>query len=125
MAFFVVRMKGMYTLDDVEEIVRQHPETFAIPSIDMRVRLQPGDLAKIHFRGLDPEGEEVVERMWVQTHAIESSGYVGRLDNDPVRLVDVKCDERVRFLPTNISSIWIDEGHDWEERMKQDPHKFD
>jgi uncharacterized protein YegJ (DUF2314 family) len=115
----------MYTLDDVEEIARQHPETFDVPSVEMRQRLQPGDLIKVHFRGVDSDGEEVVERMWVEISEVETSGYVGRLDNEPIRLVDVKCDETVKVLPINISSIWIDELENWDERLKQVPHKFD
>lgn len=114
-----------YSLDDVELAAVEHPDTFGIPSIEMRERLRPGDLVKLHFRGWDSDGEETVERMWVGVANVSNTGYVGRLDNDPVRLVGINGDEIVSFLPNHVSSIWIETDHDWEHRITQPPNEFE
>jgi hypothetical protein len=74
-----------WCLDDGEELHRQAPSTFWIPSPEERDGLQPGDYAKLDFRisVADPDEPVSVERMWVIVRERIPGGYFGVLDNDP------------------------------------------
>ncbi len=74
-----------WCLEDGEELHRQAPTTFWLPSQEERGGLQPGDYAKLVFRiGFgDPEPPVSVERMWVIVRERVPKGYLGILDNNP------------------------------------------
>ena len=74
-----------WCLDDGEACHAASPDRFAIPDVQRRSGLQPGDLAKLIFRiSVDSPDEPVaVERMWVIVRERTDSGYFGILDNDP------------------------------------------
>ncbi|MEZ0325715.1 MAG: DUF2314 domain-containing protein [Fimbriimonas sp.] len=117
-------MVERYLLQDVETWSQQNPETTAIPSREMRERLVRGDLVKLHF--LVPSNRELAERMWVEVQELTDTGYIGRLDNDPLRyFVGVLLgNEIVAFEPKHVASIWIEPHHDWEKRMLGAAHSF-
>ncbi len=68
-------MNGGFHLKDVVAWSLANSETTGIPSAEMRERLLPGDLVKLHFHSnLDVQRGE---RMWVKTTEITETGYVG------------------------------------------------
>jgi hypothetical protein len=66
----------MYTLENVEEINREHPQTFHIHSEHVRSNLQIGQYAKLIFLI-----DGWAERMWVRITKREGGKYWGDLDN--------------------------------------------
>ena len=110
-----------FILNDVESLAAHHPDTFRIPSREMRDRLCPGDLVKLHFRHVETGH---VERMWVETRAVGPLGYEGVLDNDPTRPMGIVAGEPVGFLPEHVGSIWIESDHNWGARIALPPHAF-
>jgi hypothetical protein len=71
-----------------EESNAKYPDSFQIPSATERSGLTPGVAAKIIFE-IEVEhsdGSVVVEseRTWVIVKTVESSGFIGILDNHPV-----------------------------------------
>lgn len=47
-----------WTLEDVEEVSRQHPNSFFIPSRQERMTQNPGRMVRLHFILTNPkEGE--------------------------------------------------------------------
>ncbi|MDO5066491.1 MAG: DUF2314 domain-containing protein [Propionibacteriaceae bacterium] len=93
-----------YTLDNGEELHRESPETFQLPSAEQRHTLQPGALVKLVFRGTDAAGAVRVERMWVQVTE-KGDGYSGTLDNDPYHIVGLAHGDTVAFGPEHVIQI--------------------
>ncbi len=78
-----------WCLDDGEERHREAPETFIIPELEVRKRLQPGDFAKLIFRiSLGGDEDVSVERMWVIVRERTPAGYIGMLDNEPSAIAE-------------------------------------
>ncbi len=102
----------MWTLVNSEERANERPESFKIPSRDVRDNLNAGMLAKLIFEFEDPDlrkdGIEA-ERMWVKVTGRDGSGYYkGVLDNDPMYITGLKADDEIRFGPENVIDIWED-----------------
>lgn len=77
-----------WCLDDGEARHREAPATFPIPSLERRLELKPGDLAKLIFHIAVDSADEpfAVERMWVLVREKVGEVYLGLLDNDPYSL---------------------------------------
>lgn len=78
---------GGWTLVSAEERNLQNPETFEIPSLDLRASLSPGSAVKLLFEietyvdgALSDRG---VDRMWVIVTTDLNGGYQGFLDSTP------------------------------------------
>lgn len=112
-------MSDMVSLDDVTVSAAMKPDTFQIPSREMRERLVPGDLVKLVFRM-----GETVERMWVEVIEVTDNGYLGRLDNDPTKLDPALIHNPVQFGPVHVASIWVEPHHDWDDRLRRVRHCF-
>ena len=89
-----------YTLANVEDRNKEHPDTFVIPSREGRDSLQPGDLVKLVFE----YPEEPPERMWVHVLGSKDGTYLGELDNVPCNGTLSYSDE-VEFGPENVMTI--------------------
>ncbi len=101
-------MPARFTLDDAEEINREHPETFFLPEAKERKTLTIGDLVKLIFR-IDLGESVEVERMWVRVTGIEGKSYTGVLDNDAYCSQDVHAGMPVSFRPKHVIQIWRDQ----------------
>ena len=108
----------MVRMDNVEQLAGAYSGTLQIPSREMRVRLRKGDIVKLHFR---EDGTEGGERMWVKVQSGSDRGYMGLLDSDPTRLIEIKAGDRIGFGPEHVASIWIDADHDWDARLAAPP----
>ena len=90
-------------LVDAEERHRENPRTFSIPRSDVRAALAVGDRVKLLF-GVG--GGSSTERMWVEVTEVVGARYVGRLDNEPVAIVDLRAGDLVEFGPEHVAAIW-------------------
>ena len=97
-----------YELDNGEEIHNEYPETFEIPSRELREKLKVGDIVKLIFRMEERANKEEVsvERMWVEIQEKNGSYYSGILDNDPSGEVLVECGITVNFKAEHIIQIY-------------------
>jgi uncharacterized protein YegJ (DUF2314 family) len=90
-------------LVDAEERHRAHPTSFSIPRSDLRHALAAGDRVKLLFGVGDGSS---TERMWVEVIDVVDGRYIGRLDNQPVAIVDLRAGDRVEFGPEHVAAIW-------------------
>lgn len=67
------------------------------PQYQLDARFADGDMVKLVF--LLPKGSKVhAERMWVEIIAMNSQGvFSGRLDNDPLYVKGLRCNDIVHF----------------------------
>jgi Uncharacterized protein conserved in bacteria (DUF2314) len=101
-----------WELDDGEELHRQHPRRFFIPSRQARGSLQVDDVARLRFvltaRGPD---QPQAERMWVQVTSVNDGGYTGILDCNPTAIRDLEAGDTVFFEPRHVIAI-LDEAYE-------------
>jgi hypothetical protein len=95
------------TLLDAEAQHRLAPRTFSIPRRQVREALSVGDFAKLMFVVEPPNAGIEVERMWVEIVEVTTSGYVGRLDNDPRYLQGLRCDDHLAFQAQHVAAIHV------------------
>ncbi len=94
-------------LENAEQIHRENPRTFSIPRSDQRRNLQPGQLVKLIFLIDRPaDGEPNAERMWVEVIEVRGSRYVGRLDNEPGYISNLKLGTVLEFGPEHVAAIY-------------------
>jgi hypothetical protein len=85
-----------YSLTDVEERARAHPDTFDIPPRTARKSIRVGDLVKLVFSD--------AERMWVEVRAVRASKvFRGVLRNTPVLLPPIRGS--IFFGPKHVLDI--------------------
>lgn len=117
----------MYKLENVEELAREHPESFKILPKEARETLQKGDYAKVIFKFPSPsEDDPEGERMWilVSNPTIDGRTYLGILQNKPMFAPDVKHGDLVYFKPENVCQIMRKEGAvDKGDDIVDYPHK--
>lgn len=94
-----------YTLDSAEEIHELYPDTFWIPSRDVRENLEVGQLVKLLFR-VTNGSEDQVERMWVEISKVTDDGYEGILDNDPYCTKKITAGLKVTFQAKHVIEIY-------------------
>lgn len=83
-----------------EEMNRQYPDTFHIPTREERESLKPGQSAKLIF-------EDLHERMWVSVVEKTDTGYLGSLDNIPTcPTSDIDYGDLVEFGPEHVIDIF-------------------
>ena len=89
---------------DAEVRHRAAPDSFSIPRSDVRAALEPGDVVKLLF-GFGGGEDPPAERMWVTVTAVDGTGYVGRLENQPQAITDLAVGARVEFGVEHIAAI--------------------
>jgi hypothetical protein len=92
-----------WTLEDAQQLSERYPYTFYKPSSVVVGMLTPGDQVKLIFlfESDDPNAPRA-ERMWVTIDSIEATTYVGKLDNEPRYIADLKIGERILFEAKHI-----------------------
>jgi hypothetical protein len=95
-----------WSLANADDLARQHRYTFYKPSDSLIQRVAIGEVVKLIFRfeSEDPEAPSA-ERMWVLVDEIGPQGvFKGRLNNEPVHIVDLKLDDPIEFESCHIIS---------------------
>lgn len=103
------RTFGSYYIDDPRPIAEGAPYTFFLPSENELLALQAGDLAKLIFVGT-PGGKTVTtERMWMTITDAAGDRLVGRLENEPFELHQLRLNDVVHFERLHvIDRIWAE-----------------
>jgi hypothetical protein len=107
-----------WTLEDADKIATAHKYTFYKPPRDIIAQIKPGEVVKLIFcfESDDPEAPRA-ERMWVLVDEINADGtFVGRLNNEPRWIKDLKLDDRVSFDASNIINTEHDDNNNLVER---------
>lgn len=100
----ILRMAATFKLDSGLRRHIEFPDTFEVPSQEMRENLLPGDLAKLIFR-IRVGNAVHIERMWVEVVEIKPEYYVGVLDNDPFCTDEIRSGMRVDFHADHVIQI--------------------
>ena len=95
-----------WSLANVEDRAKEHPETFLIPDRETRETLQPGDIAKLLFEmGVDTGGFLRGERMWVEITAVLGPGrYEGKLANSPIAIIELARGDLLKFGAEHVAN---------------------
>jgi hypothetical protein len=93
-----------WSLDNAVELQKEFSYTFYRPSEAIIDSLKTGDIVKLIFRfESDEPNMPVAERMWVMIEVINDDGtFVGKLDNDPFHIKDIKAGNEVIFSREHI-----------------------
>jgi uncharacterized protein YegJ (DUF2314 family) len=95
---------------DAEQRHRAAPDSFSIPRSDVRSSLQTGTLVKLLF-GFGDEDVPSAERMWVEILDVHDGRYVGRLENEPQAISDLRLGARIEFGPEHVAAVIRDTGY--------------
>ncbi|WP_339249183.1 DUF2185 domain-containing protein [Paenibacillus sp. FSL P2-0089] len=102
-----------WTLEDVEETSRLHPESFFIPARQERETQGTGRMVRLHFMLTQPaEGQPRAERMWVEITGRDpvTGRYTGLLTNTPGVIQSLQLGDPVEFEPRHIAQTILREG---------------
>ncbi len=94
-----------YVVDDPRSVAESAPYTFFLPSENELLAIEPGDIAKVTFRGVPPGDAWDAERMWVVVIVAHGDRLVGKLDNDPSGLPQLKLGDTVEFKRSDVIDI--------------------
>lgn len=84
------------------------PYTFYVPSKKVIDKLKKGNFAKLLFE-VKRKATPSTERMWVQINERKGDKLIGRLDNDPIGIKDLKPGDEIKFESKHIVSTDIDD----------------
>lgn len=90
---------------DAESQHRADPVSFSIPRSELRRALAPGAIVKLLF-GFGNGDPSPAERMWVEVLEVDGARFVGRLDNAPSVISDLKANDRIQFGPEHVAALW-------------------
>ncbi len=94
-------VRGWHIVNAEEQHARQ-PETFELPTLEQRRKLEPNDQAKVIFVG--PTGSS--ERIWLSIVAVkEGPVYEGFVANEPVAADLPEYGKDITFLPVHVVDI--------------------
>lgn len=105
-------------LENADEIAAEKKYTFFKSPRETIALVTPGEVVKLIFvfESEDPEAPRA-ERMWVLVDTIEPNGkFIGRLNNHPSWIKDLKLDDEVTFDATNIINTEHDDDDNLVER---------
>ena len=101
-----------WNIVSAEERHVEYGDTFDVPDIKVRSNLKVGAIVKLIFelKNADSRTNDVeAERIWVEvTDKAKDGGYIGRVDNDPVVISDLRADDTVKFTAENVIAVWED-----------------
>lgn len=107
----LVNTSAGYELESAVAANMAHPETFQIPSEEMRTGLCPGDSAKLLFNWINPDGTRQFapgERMWVLVVRSNNGIYQGVAENTAVYSSCIVAGETwVQFSAANVADCII------------------
>jgi hypothetical protein len=95
---------------DAEQRHRAAPQSFSIPRSDVRSSLRTGAFVKLLF-GFGDDETRSAERMWVEITDARDGRYVGRLENEPQAISDLRVGARIAFGPEHVAAVLRDTGH--------------
>ena len=101
----------MFTLADVQQRAREHPQSFYAPSLAECKRVRVGDAVQLVFEYPDDDAAEDSgswgggERMWVRVTYRNRAKLAGRLRNIPLSSMELKYNHLVQFTFENICNI--------------------
>jgi len=105
-------------LEDADLIAAEQKYTFFKPPRETIAMVKAGEVVKLIFvfESEDPEAPRA-ERMWVVVESIEADGrFIGRLDNQPSWIKDLKLADQVTFDASNIINTEHDDDDNLVER---------
>lgn len=93
---------------DAQELHRQYPETFEVPSAERLDRVTPGSLVKVCVLSWQADEEAGGERFWVEVLERHGDQLVGRVDNelDDTDKHGLALHDRVQFRLENIYDVY-------------------
>lgn len=107
-----------WKLENADETAAAHKYTFFKSPRETIALVKPGEVVKLIFvfESEDPEAPRA-ERMWVLVDSIDPNGkFVGRLNNQPSWISDLKLDDQVTFDASNIINTEHDDDDNLVER---------
>jgi hypothetical protein len=105
-------------LANADELAAEYKYTFYKPSPEVLQKIQVGEVVKLIFRfeSEDPDAPGA-ERMWVLVDGIHDQGrFVGRLNNEPRHIADLKLDDPVQFASCHIIATEHDDDDNLVEK---------
>jgi hypothetical protein len=96
-------MSKTWNLEDVSGRAFEAPYTFYLPSVELIMQFQAGDLVKLIFQ-CEIENDQgcSAERMWVEIISRDGDQFVGRLDNKPRFIPDLHINDEITFSSCHI-----------------------
>jgi hypothetical protein len=109
----IVMQTPSWTLVDSEKLAQENKYTYARASQAAIAALRVGDDVKIGFKlNVPTEDGYETERMWVEIEMIDGSGgFLGRLQNQPHFIQDLKINDHVRFSERHIMVTSNEDDH--------------
>ena len=99
-----------YLLENAEASYRQNWQTWFIPRLEQRNRMQVGECVTVGFIAESGDGTQP-ERVWVRIDLVREGGrYIGVLLSNPATITNLAAGNRIEFAAENISEIYIDDG---------------
>jgi len=105
------RLFGKYIVQDPQPTAASAPYTYYLPPTDFLAAIAPGDVVKIVFESVPPSKKHEAERMWVIVTERDGDKLLGKLDNDPFDIPQLKSGTPVEFSIEDIIDIdWDDDA---------------
>lgn len=112
----------------MQEISKENPYTFYVPSDKLIKMLGVGDLVKLMFVNNKRTDTDVMqaERMWVEIIKINNDNFVGKSDNQPYEIQGLNAGDEIHFKNYHIMNVYSDELKDpilslsnqyWDKRI--------
>lgn len=99
------RFFGRYEVEDPRPIAEGAPYTFYLPSENELLAIAPGDLVKLVIASVPPSPLHAAERMWVEVTRVGPDRCVGRLQNIPFDMPQLKLGRTIRFGRNDVIDI--------------------
>jgi uncharacterized protein YegJ (DUF2314 family) len=87
-----------YLLDSTTGTRACYEHRDSVPPIEKCFTFKLGDYVQLRFL----EKGRRAELMWVEITQVRDGGYMGKLDNDPVQLLEIQCGDSVDFTAYDI-----------------------